>query len=93
MTVTDDKMLLPHNLTLDERKKLTVSGVSDVDSFDEEMIIAYTSLGELTVKGDGLHILHLDTQTGELSLEGNVSSLIYSTDRPRASGFFGRLLR
>lgn len=93
MTVADDKMPLAHKLALDERKRLTVSGVSDVDSFDEEMIIAYTSLGELTIKGDGLRILHLDTQTGELSVDGNVSALIYSTDRPKAGGFFSRLLR
>ncbi len=93
MTVAEEKMTFPHSLVLEERKSLSVSGVSDVDSFDEDMIIAFTDLGELTIKGSGLHITNLNTDLGELNVEGNVSALIYSTDQPRASGFFGKLFR
>lgn len=91
--MADGKSILPHILTLEERKKLTVSGVSDVDSFDEDLIVAYTSLGELTIRGDGLHISHLDVETGELAVDGTVYEMTYSTDKPRAGGFFSRLLR
>ncbi len=46
---------MPHHLVLEDRRALTVSGVSDVDSFDELTVIIYTDLGELTVKGGAAH--------------------------------------
>ena len=46
----------PHSLILENRKLLTATGVSNVDSFDEDTIIAYTDLGEIVIKGKGLHI-------------------------------------
>ena len=45
-----------HNLVIENRKKMTVSAVTDVDSFDEQMIVMYTDMGQLTVKGENLHI-------------------------------------
>ena len=56
--------IMPHHLVLEDRRALTVSGVSDVDSFDELTVIIYTDLGELTVKGEGLHINRLNVETG-----------------------------
>jgi len=82
----------PHQLILQDRKALEMTGVSDVDSFDESTVIAYTSLGELTIRGRGLHICRLDLEGGSLSLEGQIDTLCYS-DQKRAGGFFGRLLR
>ncbi len=93
MTVPEEKAIFPHSLSLKERKILTVSGVSDVDNFDEDMITAYTDLGELTVKGTDLHISKLDTLTGELCVDGNISALIYSTDHGKTGGFFSRLMK
>ena len=58
-----------HNLILEERGSLTVTGVSDIDSFDEETVVVYTDLGELTVRGSGLHINKIDVDAGELELE------------------------
>ncbi len=91
--MAENKLTLPHSLVLEERKKLTVSGVSDVDNFDEEEIDAYTDLGELIIRGEGLKISHLNTETGELSVEGNISSLSYAGDQPKQTGFFSRLLK
>ncbi len=88
-----NEMALPHTLRLEERKKLAVSGVSDVDSFDEGTVVVYTSLGELTVRGEGLHILKLNTDTGELILEGSVREMVYAAVRARSDGFFGKLFR
>ena len=79
----------PHQLILQDRKVLEMTGVTDVDSFDETAVIAYTSLGELTVRGRGLHIRRLDLEGGSLSLEGQVDTLTYS-DIQRG-GFFSRL--
>lgn len=72
-------------MILEERKSLTVTGVSDVDSFDEQTVVAYTDLGELTVKGSSLHIEKIDLDAGELAIEGEISSLSYS-DRPSGKG-------
>ncbi|MBR4858319.1 MAG: sporulation protein YabP [Clostridia bacterium] len=84
---------MPHNLVLEDRRLLTVSGVSDVDSFDEETVIVFTDSGELTVRGSDLHINRLSVEMGELTVEGRISALIYSEDTPKNGGFFSRVFR
>ena len=82
-----------HNLIMENRKNLTVSGVSDVDSFDEQTVVIFTDMGELTVRGSDLHIIKLSVDVGELTMEGNISSLSYSDEQPRTVGFFSRVFR
>lgn len=84
---------LPHALSLTDRRVLSVSGVRDVDSFDDQTVVIYTDLGELTVKGVGLHINRLTIETGDLSLEGTVESLYYTETRAHSGGLFGKLFR
>ena len=84
---------MPHHVILEDRRALTVSGVSDVDSFDEMTVIIYTDMGDLTVKGEGLHINRLNIETGELTLEGLVQSMTYTEVQSRSGGFFGRLFK
>lgn len=93
MTEDKTKVPMPHHIILEDRHALTVSGVSDVDSFDELTVIIYTDMGELTVKGEGLHINRLNIETGELTLEGQVQSLTYAEVPSHSSGFFGRLFK
>ncbi len=81
----------PHQLIMQDRRCLEMGGVSDVQSFDDRVVKAYTSFGELTINGSGLHIKHLDLDHGSFSLEGTVDSLVYS-DVTRG-GFLGRLFR
>ncbi len=88
-----EKRSLPHLVTLSERQTLSVSGVRDVDSFDEATVVIYTDLGELTVKGSELHIHRLNTESGDLTVEGSVESLTYTDIHSRAGGFFGKLFR
>ena len=84
----------PHNLILENRKKLSISGVTDVDSFDEKTVILYTQMGELTVQGKNLHVNGLDVETGEMSVEGDIWALNYGDkDRRGSLGFFGKLFR
>ncbi len=85
-----------HNLILENRKKLTLSGIEDVDSFDEESITLFTDTGTLTVKGSELHINKLSVESGEVSIEGHVDSLVYSdgeSSKTRGMGFFARMFR
>nr|WP_317413807.1 sporulation protein YabP [uncultured Solibaculum sp.] len=93
MTEEKKTMKMPHNVILEDRRNLTVSGVSDVDSFDEQNITVFTDMGELAVRGYNLHINKLNIETGELTLEGEISSLIYTDEQQRGSGFFGRLFK
>ncbi len=81
----------PHQLILQDRNVLELTGVSDVDSFDENAVTAYTSLGALLIRGKNLHIRHLDVEGGLLSVEGQMDALTY-TEVSRG-GFFSRLLR
>lgn len=85
--------VMPHNLVLEDRRLLMVSGVSDVDSFDEETVIVFTDSGELTVRGSDLHINRLSVEMGELTVEGRISALVYSEDTPKNGGFFSRVFR
>ncbi len=85
--------LMPHNVVLEGRKNLTVSGVADVDSFDEETVIVFTDLGELTIRGNNLHINRLSVEVGELTVEGEIAALIYSDETPKSGGFFSKVFR
>ena len=84
---------LLHNLILEGRKNLTVSGVSDVDSFDYQAIVAYTDLGELTIKGKNLHISKLSIDSGDLKVSGEIISLSYSDNHQSSGGFLSKLFR
>lgn len=84
-----------HNVILEGRRKLSVSGVEDVESFDELTVILYTSMGNLTIKGGNLHINKLSVESGEVVVEGDIDSLVYSDNensKDRA-GFFTKLFR
>ena len=82
---------LNHTLTMDGREHLCVTGVTEVDSFDEETVVMLTSKGKLVLRGQGLHIEKLSVDIGELSVEGFVRSLEYSDDIRSGGGFLARL--
>ena len=67
----------PHNVIMEDRARLSVSGVLDVESFDDRQIIAKTSKGNLIIRGSELHIDKLSLDTGELVVTGLVTDLGY----------------
>lgn len=89
----DKKGGIPHNLILEGRQSLSVTGVTDIDSFDEQMVVLYTELGELTIKGQNLHINRIDVEAGDLSLEGEIYSVQYDDSLPNRGGLFSKLFR
>ncbi len=93
--MTEEKRtgFLPHNCILEDRKKLSVSGVKDVGNFDEETIVARTEYGELTVKGEKLHITKLSLEIGELCIEGQINSIVYTDIIDKSGSFFSRVFR
>ena len=81
----------PQRIELSGRESLTVSGVEDVERFDETEIVMNTSLGVLVVTGDSLHIGKLSLDGGELHVDGHIDSLLYEdADRP-SGGLLSRL--
>ena len=84
---------VPHNVIMENRKHMTVSGVLDIDSFSEDGIVLYTDLGELSVTGRDLHLGKLSVDTGELTLDGEIESLTYYDSQPREKGFFARIFK
>ncbi len=87
----EKKSPMPHQLIMQDRRQVELTGVTDVDSFDDATVVAYTSLGALTVQGSGLHIKRLDLDCGILSVEGQVDCLQYTDTHKR--GLLGRLFR
>lgn len=84
-----------HLLTMENRNKASISGVEDVESFDEETVIVYTTMGTLTLKGSEFRINKLNVECGELVVEGEIDGLEYS-DRnahEKSGGFFSKLFK
>ena len=80
-----------HHIILEEREQLSVSGVEEVESFDENTIVMLTNRGTLIVRGEELHIEKLSLDGGDLKVEGTIDSLTYEDQGPGRGGFLGRL--
>lgn len=79
---------MPHKLALSERRDLTVTGVSEVISFDDTLVVVLTELGKLMIHGEGLQLKQLDN--GQVRVEGTVSALVYEEGRS-GKNIWGRL--
>ncbi len=83
-----------HNLILEGRSKLTLSGITDVDSFDDKTVVLFTQMGELTVCGKNLRVNEINVESGDMSVEGDIWSLSYGDkDRRSSVSFLGKLFR
>ena len=78
-----------HVLTLDARKRLTMTGVTEVVSFDDGFVVLRTELGMLTIQGTGLRLKALSTDGGQMAVTGEVSALSY--EEPREGGWLRRI--
>jgi sporulation protein YabP len=88
------KLETAHNIIMENREKMTISGVEDVESFDEETVVLFTQMGLLTVKGSELRINKLNVDTGEVIVEGNVDMCQYSDEnRQKGGGFLKKLFK
>ena len=84
MTIDERKVTTTgviQNLILENRGKLSISGVLDVLSFDDQVVIVETELGLLTIKGENIRINKLSIDTSEVIVEGDISSMSYSDKR------------
>ncbi len=83
----------PHHVVIEDRKSLTVSGVEDVERFDENTIVLSTSRGAMVVAGENLHIEKLSLDGGDLKVDGDIDSVSYEEENMARGGFLSRLLR
>ena len=81
-----------HAVTLVDRKRLSLTGVEDVDCFNEQIVVLRTPLGTLTIAGAGLNISQLSLEEGRVEVEGEVDALEYSGGK-KSGGLFSRLFR
>lgn len=84
------------NVILENREKLSISGVLDVLSFDDQIIILETELGLLTIKGENLKINKLNIETSDVTLDGYIFSLSYSNSdsiKKNTSGLIGKIFK
>lgn len=86
----ENQMQLPHRLTLNERRQLSMTGVTEVVSFDENTVVLHTDLGALVIQGQGLQLKTLSPDGGQVMVEGSVSSMNYQ--EPRLGGSWLRRL-
>lgn len=86
-----DTTYTEHRIILENRERLTISGVEDVDRFDESEIVMRTSGGTLIVTGENLHIGKLSLEGGELHVDGRIDSFSYEEISSGRSNIFSRL--
>lgn len=89
--MAQERLPLPHGLTLKDRKSLTMTGVTEVISFDDATVILHTQLGTLQIHGRQLQLKNLSLEGGQVAVDGEIAALIYEEQRPE--GWLRRLFR
>ena len=89
------KSNVPHKVVIDDRAKIVITAVEDVDSFNENEVILLSGQGFITITGDDLHISKLNLDDGQLVVSGNIQSVDYADHEEERSkrGVFGKVFR
>lgn len=89
-----NKILTNQNIVIENREKISISGVIDIHSFDDELVLAQTDLGILTIKGDDLKMNKLNLDNNELIVEGKIMAVAYSDiANSKKNGFMNKLFK
>lgn len=81
-----------HDVVLENRQKMSATGIENVDSYEEDCIIAQSECGEIEIKGHDLKISRLSVETGDMTVEGSIDSISYNAPK-QSGGFFSRVFR
>jgi len=83
-----------HKIIMDKRERLSVTGMLELISFDEDSIVAETEMGTLIVRGSELHVNSLNLEKGELDIDGEIESLVYEDDAgARGKSLLGKIFK
>ena len=93
MDKIDSISTLNHNVTIQERKNIVITGVKRIESFDNEEFLLETTMGNIVIKGLELEIIKLDTYQGTVSIKGTVISLAYADSLKKEEGVFSKLFK
>ncbi|MNP36707.1 Spore protein YabP [compost metagenome] len=89
-----NKLISNQNIIMENREKISVTGVIDIHSFDDELVLAQTELGILTIKGDDLRMNRLNLDNNELIVEGQIIAVAYSdSSQAKKSGFMNKIFK
>lgn len=80
-----------HSLCIEDRSRMTISGVEDVECFSDDMAVIATTQGAVTITGANIKVERLDLESGAVSLDGQIDAIEYGT--VRKNGFFARIFR
>ncbi len=87
-------MELIHNIILENRNRLSISGVTDVEDFDDTTVSLYTSMGDLVIRGKGLKVEAVSIESGQMLITGEVKSLVWGDkDRTKKPTLWQKLVR
>lgn len=89
----DSLASLNHNITIQERKNIMLTGVKKIESFDNEEFLLETTMGNIIIKGNELEIIKLDTYQGSVSIKGVINSLNYTNNTKKEDGVFSKLFK
>lgn len=79
-----------HNVYICGRARVELSAIEDVISFDEASVVLGSALGVISIEGQGLHILKMNVESGDIVIEGKINSLLYIDKTPRKNGLFSK---
>ena len=89
-----DKDIVNHNVSINSRKNIIITGVKKIDSFDEHEFLVDTNMGYMNIKGNNLEIIKLDTIEGKVSIKGIIDSLDYKENsKSNENNFFNKLFK
>lgn len=87
-------MDLTHNVIIENRARMSLSGVTDVENFDENEISLYTSMGDMVIRGKNLHVESVSIESGEMSITGEIKSLVWGDkDRTKKPTLWQKMTR
>lgn len=81
-----------HDIVIENRQRMSATGIENVDSYEEDCIIAQSACGEIIIKGHDLKISRLSVETGDMTVEGSIDSVGYNAPK-QSGGFFGRVFK
>jgi sporulation protein YabP len=93
MDKTEQIASFNHNITINERKNIIITGVKKINSFDKEEFLLESTMGNIVIKGSELEIIKLDTYQGSVSIKGVVNSISYIESTKKEEGVFSKLFK
>lgn len=91
--MNEKEMGISHTLFMENRKRMTFTGVKEILSFDDECVSLITVMGKAVIRGKGIRIENFGTESGDMEIEGKIDALVYLNESSSKGGVLGRLFK